>query len=142
MIRKNSRFTNLAGFTIGAALLAALAGCADTPTWGGWSTRPEFAQLQATRGIQPDWVYYPAYAVYYSSNYQQYVCLDVITPDYSEWITLPEPLAPVTVEMLQTSPSVRMDFQDAPAHHHATVARNYPKNWRPADTVVVSSSGY
>ena len=28
------------------------------------------------------------------------------------------------------SPSVKMDFHDSPANHHAAVVKQYPKNWR------------
>jgi hypothetical protein len=34
--------------------------------------------------------------------------------------------------MLLASPSVRMDFHDSPAQHHATVVKQYPKNWKPS----------
>ena len=29
------------------------------------------------------------------------------------------------------SPSVTLDFSDAPAVHHATVVKQFPKNWAP-----------
>ena len=38
--------------------------------------------------------------------------------------------AGVTVNVLRASPSVKMDFHDSPANHHAAVAKQYPKNWR------------
>jgi hypothetical protein len=30
------------------------------------------------------------------------------------------------------SPSVKMDFHDSPANHHAEIVRQYPKNWKPS----------
>jgi hypothetical protein len=33
------------------------------------------------------------------------------------------------VNVLLASPSVRMDFHDSPAQHHATVVKQYPKKW-------------
>ena len=137
MIKSNSRPNYPAGILLASVLLAFLAGCADTPIWGGWSTRPSFAQLQKGRGLQADWVYYPAYEVYYSSNYRQYVYWDV-----THWVTRSAPQAPLTPEKLQASPSVSMNFQDAPAHHHAVVARNYPRNWLPRAGSLVSALGY
>jgi hypothetical protein len=37
----------------------------------------------------------------------------------------------VTVNVLLASPSVKMNFHDAPAQHHAAVVKQYPKNWKP-----------
>ena len=34
--------------------------------------------------------------------------------------------------MLMAAPSVRMDFHDSPANHHAEVVKQYPRNWSPA----------
>jgi hypothetical protein len=75
--------------------------------------------------LEDDYVYYPGYQVYYGSNRRQYV--------YREgraWVSRPTPPR-VSVEVLFGSPSVRLDFRDAPAAHHATVVRTYPKNWPP-----------
>jgi hypothetical protein len=33
--------------------------------------------------------------------------------------------------VLFASPSVRLDFHDAPSFHHATVVQQYPKHWAP-----------
>jgi hypothetical protein len=30
------------------------------------------------------------------------------------------------------SPSVKMNFHDSPANHHAQVVKQYPKNWKPS----------
>ena len=74
--------------------------------------------------VQDDYVYYPSYGVYYSSGRHQYA--------YQEnggWVSRPEPRG-VSVNVLQASPSVRMDFHDPPAQHHAAISRQYPKNWK------------
>jgi hypothetical protein len=47
------------------------------------------------------------------------------------WVTAPAPVG-VSVEMLQASPSVRMDWHDGPEHHHKEMLEKYPKNWAPA----------
>jgi len=75
--------------------------------------------------VQDNYVYYPSYQVYYSSNRRQYVYMEG-----SSWVTRPAPRG-VSVDVLLSSPSVRLDFHDSPAQHHATVVRQYPKNWAP-----------
>jgi hypothetical protein len=75
--------------------------------------------------VQDDYVYYPAYQVYYSSSRHQYAYLEGRT-----WVSRPAPRG-VSVDVLMVSPSVRMDFHDSPANHHAAVVKQYPKNWTP-----------
>jgi len=74
---------------------------------------------------QDDYVYYPAYEVYYSSSRRDYHYRDG-----NAWVTRAAPPR-VSADVLFASPSVRMDFRDAPEHHHETVIRTYPKNWSP-----------
>ena len=136
MTRRNSCAPAWAALVVGAVLLMAVAGCADTPAWGGWSSHPSVAQLQKGRGIQPNWVYYPAYEVYHSANYEQYVFRE-----HDFWVTRPELVAPLTLEKLRASPSVAVSFQDAPARHHTEVSRIFPRNWRPGSAVLVSARG-
>jgi hypothetical protein len=76
--------------------------------------------------VQDDYVYYPSYGIYYSGSRHQYASLEG-----GAWISEPAPRG-VSVDVLLASPSVRMDFHDSPANHHAAVARQYPKNWKPA----------
>ena len=66
--------------------------------------------------------------VYYSSYRRQY-----ILQDGRLWVSRPAPPR-VWVDVPFASPSVQLDFQDAPAIHQATVARQYPKNWAPPVT--------
>ena len=113
--------TDKVGFVLGAVLLGTLTGCVgyvDGPR-AGYYAEPSVAV------VQDDYVYYPGYEVYYSSSRNQYA--------YREgraWVSRPAPRG-VSINVLQTSPSVRMDFHDSPAQHHAAIVRQYPKNWAP-----------
>jgi len=105
------------------ALLGVLTGCVgyvDGPRHAAVYAEPPVVQV-----VQDDYVYYPGYQVYYSSNRRQYV--------YREgrsWVTRPAPPR-VSVDVLFASPSVRLDFHDSPAIHHDRVVKQYPKNWAP-----------
>ena len=110
-----------AGFVLGAALLVTLTGCVgyvDGPRAGVYVAPPVVE-------IQDDYVYYPGYGVYYSSSRHQYAYREGRT-----WVSRPAPRG-VSVDVLMVSPSVRMDFHDSPANHHAAVVKQYPKNWAP-----------
>jgi hypothetical protein len=113
--------TDKVGFVLCAALLGTLTGCVgyvDGPR-AGYYAEPSVAV------VQDDYVYYPGYQVYYSSSRHQYA--------YQEgraWVSRPAPRG-VSVNVLLASPSVRMDFHDSPAQHHAAIVRQYPKNWAP-----------
>jgi hypothetical protein len=118
---------NTAGFVLGAAFLATLTGCI------GYVEQPRGAYVYAappvvetTVVVEDDYVYYPNYEVYYSSSRHQYAYLEG-----GAWISRPAPHG-VSVEVLLASPSVRMDFHDAPARHHAEIVRQYPRNWAPS----------
>ncbi len=74
---------------------------------------------------QDDYVYYPRYQVYYGGRSHRYYY-----QDGRNWIARPAPRG-VSVEVLHTSPTVRVDFHDAPPAHHAEVVRAYPRRWRP-----------
>ncbi len=108
---------NQAGLVLCAALLGTLTGCIS------YEGRP--AGQAVTVVAQDDYVYYPGYEVYYSSSRHQYADLEGGT-----WVTRPAPRG-VSVDVLRASPSVKMDFHDSPANHHATVVKKYPKNWTP-----------
>ena len=72
-----------------------------------------------------DYVYYPQYQIYYSNTRHQY------TYEHGgAWVWESAP-PQVSVGVLFASPSVHMDFHDAPARHHETVVRSYPHNWAP-----------
>ncbi len=112
-----------------AGLLAALTGCVgnvDGPGFGAVYVQPPSVQVETGFAVQDDYVYYPGYQVYYSSSRHQYAYLEG-----GAWVSRPTPRG-VSVDVLHASPSVRMDFHDSPANHHAAVARQYPKHWAPA----------
>lgn len=109
-------------FALGVALLGALTGCAgyvEGPRAAVYAEPPLFV-------VEDDYVYYPNYQCYYSVSRHQYA--------YREgryWVSRAAPRG-VTVNVLMASPSVRMEFHDSPAQHHATVVKQYPKNWKPS----------
>ena len=114
--------TNKVGFALAAALLVTLTGCVgyvDGPRAGVEVESPAFA-------VQDDYVYYPQYECYYSVSRHQYAYREG-----NAWVARPAPRG-VSVNVLMRSPSVKMDFHDSPANHHATVVKQYPKNWKPS----------
>jgi len=113
------------GFAFGAALVGALTGCIVAPQPRAVYVAPSPVYVEAGGGFQDDYVYYPGYQVYYSSHRRQYVYLQG-----NAWVSRPAPPR-VSVDVLFASPSVRLDFHDAPSIHHATVVRQYPKHWVP-----------
>jgi len=115
------------GFVSRVALLGALTGCVghvDGPRHGY-----VYAQAPSVHvdGIvaHDDYVYYPGYEVYYSSNRRQYTYRDG-----RSWVSRPAPPR-VSVDVLFASPSVTVDFHDSPSIHHARVVQQYPKHWAP-----------
>jgi hypothetical protein len=116
-------------FVLGTALLGALTGCVGyvggPQPHGGVYVEPPSVYVASGVVVQPEYVYYPGYQVYYSSNTRQYVY-----QDGRSWVSRPAPPR-VSANVLFASPSVRLDFHDSPASHHATVVRQYPKNWAP-----------
>jgi len=111
-----------AGFLLGAVLLATLTGCVgyvEGPRAGVQVEPYAFA-------VQDDYVYYPNYECYYSVSRRQYAYREG-----NAWVARPAPRG-VSVNVLLASPSVRMDFHDSPAQHHAAVVKQYPKNWKPS----------
>jgi hypothetical protein len=116
------------GFVLGAALLGTLAGCVDStdgPRHARGHTQPPQPYVGPVLVMQDDYVYYPGYQVYYSSNRRQYVY-----QDGRSWVTRSAPPR-VSVDVLFASPSVRLDFHDSPAGHHTAVVRQYPEHWAP-----------
>jgi len=106
---------------LGAVLLVTLTGCVgyvEGPRAGVRVEPYAFA-------VQDDYVYYPNYECYYSVNRHQYAYREG-----NAWVARPAPRG-VSVDVLLVSPSVRMDFHDSPAQHHAAVVKQYPKNWAP-----------
>ena len=121
-----SKFMNT-GILMGAALLAVLSGSVgcvhETRQVREYPPAPPYTHSALV--MEDDYVYYPAYEVYYSNHRHQY-----IYRDGRSWVSRPAP-PHVTAEVLFAAPSVRMDFHDAPAAHHAAVVRQYPQHWAP-----------
>lgn len=105
-----------------AGWVLALAGCVDAPNVQTLAVQPSVAQLQAIRGVQADYVYYPDYGIYFSPNYQQYVFRY-----NSAWMTQSYPPS-LYADVLPTARSVPMNFHDDPRWHHAEVIRTFPRN--------------
>ena len=106
-----------------ATLLGALAGCvgyADGPR-GEVYVQPPPVRVEPVM-VQDDYVYYPDYQVYYSSNRRQYVY-----QEGRDWVTRPAPRG-VSIGVLSASPSVRLAFHDRPSLHHEAIVRQYPKH--------------
>jgi hypothetical protein len=113
-----------AGVVLGAVLLATLTGCVgyvDGPRAGLYVAPPV---VETGVVVEDDYVYYPGYDVYYNSSRHQYAYLEG-----GAWVSRPAPRG-VSIDVLLASPSVRMDFHDSPANHHAEIVRQYPKNWK------------
>ncbi len=109
------------GFMVAAALLVIVGGCVgyvERPSGGNVYVEPVFVEVD-------DYVYYPHYQMYYGSRSHHYY--------YQEgrsWVSHPAPRG-VSVDVLLSTPSVRVDFHDRPAPHHAQVIQTYPKHWSP-----------
>ena len=127
MINKKPFFkTNTVGFVLCAALLGTLTGCVgyvDGPSAGVYVAPPV---VDVGFAAQDDYVYYPQYECYYSVSRHQYAYRDG-----NNWVSRPAPRG-VSADVLMRSPSVEMNFHDSPANHHATVVKQYPKNWKPS----------
>jgi hypothetical protein len=109
-------------------MLTVLTGCVgyvDGPNAGVYAAPPV---VETTFAAQDDYVYYPQYEMYYSSSRHEYA-----SREGNAWVSRPAPRG-VSINVVQSSPSVRMDFHDSPANHHAVVSKQYPKNWKPSDS--------
>jgi hypothetical protein len=114
--------TNCVGVALGIAFLGLMAGC----VWHESGPRATTYTELDVYAIQDDYVYYPNYECYYSVSRHQYAYREG-----NRWVARPAPRG-VSVSVLVNSPSVRMEFHDSPAYHHAQVAKQYPKNWKPS----------
>jgi hypothetical protein len=129
-----TNITNKVGFVLGAVLLAALTngvGSANAQSVGITVTPPVVVTAPVVVApavvVQDDYVYYPTYGIYYNSGRQQYAYFE-----NGAWVLAPAPQG-VSVEVLRASPSVNMDWHDAPEKHHAEMVQRYPKNWKASD---------
>ena len=123
MNRPQSKF----GFMFGIAPIFAVTGCVgyvQGPRAVVYAP-PESVYIESGVPALDDYVYYPAYQVYYSSYRRQYVYLEG-----RSWVSRPVPRR-VSVDVLFASPSVKVGFHDSPANHHAAIVRTYPISWTP-----------
>jgi len=110
---------------LSVALLFTVNGCVtyvDRPAQGSVYIAPPVEPVVL---VEDDYVYYPGYEVYYSSRRHQYAYREG-----NAWVARPAP-GGVSVNVLLASPSVRMNFHDSPAQHHAAMVQQYPRNWKP-----------
>ncbi len=137
IIFKKFSIPNLAGFAAGVGLsllmLVLLMGCANSPRWSDSSRRPTSAQIQAVLGRLDNYVYFPGYEIYYNTGKDRYVCWSD-----GAWVTRNDPPGDIAVDVLLASPSVAMNFDDAPARHHDGVIRLYPRNWARGEATLAS----
>ena len=119
-----------AGFALNTGILRALTGCLSFAD--GQSIRitvpapvvvvsPPVVIDPLVVVAQDNYVYYPNYGVYYNTTRRQWAYLDG-----GAWVSRPAPLG-VSADVLLASPSVKMDFHDSPANHHAAMAKRFPK---------------
>ncbi|HVU25386.1 MAG TPA: hypothetical protein VHE13_14765 [Opitutus sp.] len=97
--------------------LCAFAGCVAESGYASYSTGPDYY------ASPDDYIYYPAYGIYYSDRHHDY-----IYRDHAHWVHHREPPRGFRTG----SPSVHMEWHDSPEHHHAEVEHRYPRNWQPA----------
>jgi hypothetical protein len=117
--------TAKARFILCALFLTTLTGCVgyvDGPRAGVYVAP---AVVETGVVVEDDYVYYPDYQIYYSSSRHQY-----FWPEDGAWVARPAPRG-VSVNVLFASPSVRMNFHDSPANHHAEILRQYPGHSSP-----------
>jgi hypothetical protein len=75
--------------------------------------------------VAPDnYVYYPAYGAYYSPRRHLFAYEHA-----GSWVWEAAPPG-VSANVVLATPSVKMDFHDAPWLHHKEIVRRYPHDWR------------
>lgn len=114
------------------AMLSGCVGYVDGPSTAGAYSQHHPGYLRGGAVVQDDYVYYPSQQVYYSSTRRQYTY-----QDNGSWMTRSTPPR-VSVNVLRASPSVSVGFHDSPQAHHASVARQYPKQWTPGGRAAAS----
>jgi hypothetical protein len=127
------RFRNPVAFALGLAALALLSGCA-TSSWTGTFRQPTMSQVHVALSQQDSYIYFPGYQVYFNPARRQYTYWNG-----RAWLTSPDLPHELSLELLQESPSVAMNFDDAPARHHGEVAQSYPRNWGRSESSLASA---
>jgi len=119
--------TGKARLVLNTMFLAALAGCLSSAQGEGLQISVPLPVIVVGAPVvvtQDTYVYYPTYGVYYNTYRHQYAY-----QDGGEWVSRSAPMG-VSASVLLASPSVKMDFHDSPSHHHADMAKKYPKSYR------------
>jgi hypothetical protein len=125
-----------AGFALNTGILIALTGCLSFADGQGIRISVPLPVVVVSPPVvvvappvvvaEDNYVYYPSYGVYYNTSRHQYAYADG-----GVWVLRPAPMG-VSADVLLASPSVKMDFHDSPANHHAVMAQKYPKNYKAA----------
>ncbi len=121
-------FFRLGGLLAGIVILATAPGCYNGPKNSAALSGP------AVETGRDNYVYYPAYGVYYNTSRHQYVYWEG-----RSWVNR-EDLPALWAAKLATTPQVPVDFHDAPEKHHAVIARMYPSNWH-SDALKITAGG-
>jgi hypothetical protein len=123
---KNKTFlmkTAKAGLCVGALIIGSLAASSVRGDDVHVGINIPVPSVNVQIGAPDDYVYYPKYGTYYSPRYHRYYY-----QDHGAWVLRGAPPG-VAPDVFLQSPSVKMDFHDAPDKHHADIVRRYPKNW-------------
>jgi hypothetical protein len=118
-------------FGLGAAVLLALSGgtgCGEGPQAVAYVAPPVVYVtppiVEPGVAVEDNYYYYPGYGVYYNTSRRQFAYLED-----GLWVSRPAPPG-VALNVLLASASVRMNFHDAPAGHHAEMVKQYPRDWK------------
>lgn len=98
-----------------ALILMTLAGCEGSPPWTGSSRLPDIGLIQTALGQPEAYDYFTDYQIYYNRATREY-----LYRDGAKWVSRKEPPAPLTAAALWASPSVPMDFHNAPERQPST----------------------
>jgi hypothetical protein len=124
-------------YALGAISLALLAGCNKVEPAPTTNANPQQVadapavvvaapQAQVPVEVAADYMYYPGYEVYYSPDSRVYWYMQG-----GGWVS-GSSVPGISIDVLGAAPSVRMNFHDSPANHHAAVVQQYPRTWQPA----------
>ena len=129
---KNKTFlmkTAKAGLCVGALIIGSLAATSVRGDDVHVGVNIPVPSVNVQIGAPDDYVYYPKYGTYYSPRHHRYYY-----QEHGAWVLRDTPPG-VAPDVFLQSPSVKMDFHDAPDKHHADVVRRYPKDWAPRQDV-------
>ncbi len=120
--------------SLGALVVMLLAGCVDSPPWGGWSQTPTKQEIAAVLLGPTTYIYISNYEIYHNPGRGEYTFWDG-----QKWMTSKEPPPEASAELLRASPGVELELADHPAKTHAAVVRRYPRDWHSPDSFVAAT---